>query len=367
MYSKNLAFCLFVILFFFCISSAQFDGYTPTYPIQSSKNYKTANIYQQDFLYYSEALINTHPNVYLNYPEEKFALNKQNALEKLSQCNSVEEFSMILHQFIVPMKDTHTKISGVWFYGDKSYPVRYKFYGDSLYIINMTDQHPSDFYGAILTSINGISLEDIKMRAAQYTSYENDVSFENYSITVRTTNGRILKLAPNSNSNWQIMYLSHPITEKKKINFDYQIIKDNDICYLQLNKFIDKKIAEMYIKMLPFWKKIIVKVKMWFGSVPEGYDRQFPDFLNTMMAEIKKNDINNLIIDLRNSSGGSMILGRQLLYFLGVDKYRSFSSDIRESELYTMQMDDLGLIEKRDEDTIKLKMQDGCQLIRQRV
>lgn len=234
--------------------------------MQSTDIYMEANIFQQDFLYYCDALVNTHPNVFLNYPEDKFETNKKNALDILSHCNNEEEFSMILQQFIAPIKDTHTKVTNIWFPGEKRYPIRYKFYGDSLYILNMTNQLPTEFYGTILYSINGFSLEDIKMKAAQYTSYENEVGLKNNinlsiyksdflrtlgiiknetdSITIETTGKRKWTIHPNSNSNWQIKFISHPITEKKKANFDYQILKDDKICYLQLNKFIDKRIAE---------------------------------------------------------------------------------------------------------------------------
>ena len=183
---------VFVIHFFIGTSLAQFKGYTPTYPIQSSETYKTANIYQQDFLYYCDALLNSHPNVYANYPNEKFVLNKNKLLEKLSQCKSAEEFSMNLHHFIAPMKDTHTIISGVRSFGDKTYPIRHKFYSDSLYIINMTDQQSSDLFGAVLQSINGISLRNIKIEAAQYTNYENDVSLKN-NINLAINNSGFLK------------------------------------------------------------------------------------------------------------------------------------------------------------------------------
>lgn len=118
---------------------------------------------------------------------------------------------------------------------------------------------------------------------------------------------------------------------------------------------IDKRIGEVYINMLPFWKRWFVKTIRFFGGTGGFSNEYFEDFLNTCIGDIEKNNIKKVVVDLRWNTGGSMTLGNILLYALGVDKYKSYSSEIKKSVLFNMQMEAMGINTNQfnDKDTTK--------------
>ncbi|MFH0733348.1 MAG: S41 family peptidase [bacterium] len=386
---------MFIISFQFIF--AQFEGYTPELPIQTTTEYSEANVYQQDFLYLCEGLINFHANVYLNFPKEEFDKEKLIIFNKLKNCNDENEFTTLAALFVNKIKDGHAGLKGenqtgnVYFY-----PFKTKYLIDSLYITSVTDQLPSEFNGTVIKSINNVSLQEIEKRTCEKISFENYVSkqkglmmrinntwflkfidvIKNDSdkVIIETTNGKQFIALPNSNNNYTAKLPPHLITEVNNNPFSYKIIKDKNLCYIQFNRFVDKRIGEMYINMLPWYKRWLAKTYSFFGGnigIPDDY---FEDFVNECVTNMKANNITKVLIDLRNNSGGSSYLGDLLFYAFGVDKYKSFSADIKYSELLKMQMEAAGREYKptTNNDTITdnfayTKNAEGVEKITQRI
>ncbi|MGE5352955.1 MAG: S41 family peptidase [Acidobacteriota bacterium] len=347
-----------LVLFVQTFTHAQFQGYTPEYPVQSTEEYTRSNIYQQDFLYYCDALLDSHPDVYSNFPKEEFSRQKQMTFEKLSGCKDSNEFLELLNRFITPLRDGHTTVPSPSFYSEKEYPVRYRFFGDSLYIINATSQVP-DLSGEIVASINGLQVKDIRDKAGQCISAENSTALTNTlnsflhnagfmkyigivkneadSITVSTLSKKSVVLYPNSNSEWQTVFRDHPVTARGSYYFDYQILKDKSLCYFQFNAFTDKEIVNYYLQRRPWWQRYLAKTARFFGLLPKGCNDYFHEFLNDMIEDMESNAVKTLVVDLRNNGGGNSMLGNELLYALGVDKYKSIGSSLKVSRLYKMQ------------------------------
>lgn len=111
---------------------------------------------------------------------------------------------------------------------------------------------------------------------------------------------------------------------------------------------------------------------MFFGGSGGIPNENFEDFLNTCIDDLTKNNIEKVIVDLRWNTGGSTTLGDILLYAFGIDKFKSYSSEIKESELYKLQMEAAGLSDNNieDEDTTDefyyTKLTEGTESIKQR-
>lgn len=356
---------LLLLFFFVQTLHAQFEGFTPTLPIQSSEIYKSSNVYQKDFLYLCEGLVSYHANVYLNFPKEEFEKQKEFYYNQLVSCPNEIEFGRIANKFISQIKDGHAGVAINETAGENFiYPFRCKYLVDTLVIMAVSDQLPFSLCGERIKSINGIPITDIEKRASLVYPTENYVSLQNYimlrinsteylksievihsdteSVKITTYSGKEFEASPNFNGIWKSDISTKVlITEKQSDPFTYKIIKEKSLCYIQMNGMVDRRIGEMYLDMLPFWQRWGINTWRFFGGsggFPEVY---FDEFLNTCIEDIEKNNIKKVIIDLRWNYGGNFIPGNILLYAFGVDKYKGFSFDINVSELSKLQRGNL--------------------------
>jgi|GEM_PF-5062052 len=358
---------LFLFFFFLQNLYAQFDGFTPKLPIQSTEIYKNSNIYQQDFLYLCEGLEKFHANVFLNFPKSEFKKEKEKFLKDLASCKDEKEFGYIANKFTNRIKDGHTNVKIESSIGKNyTYPFRCKYLVDTLVIMAVSDQLPFSLCGEKIKSINNISVKDIEKITSDIYSTENYVSLQRIimlsinsteflksigiisadteRIMISTFDGKEFEAQPNFEGEWKSeIWEKHPITEKKSEPFSYKIVNEDSICYIQFNEMKDKRIGEMYLNLQPLWLRWIKKTIRFFGGSAGFSKIYFEDFMNDCIADIKKNKIKKIIVDLRWDAGGSMSLGDILLYALGVDKYKSYSSEINDSELYKLQMKTLDI------------------------
>lgn len=367
---------LFFLLILLQSTHAQFNGYTPDLPIQSTPLYNESNIYQKDFLYLAEGLVQFHANVFMNFPKEEFDKEKEIIYGKLADCKSGSDFGYIVNKFVSRIRDRHTRVLVRGTSGQNNiYPFRCKYLVDSLVIMGISELLPVSLLGEKIQSINGIDIKEIEKRASIAYASENYVDLqrtimleinstdylkeieviksETESIIVKTYGGQQFEVLPNMMGSYKTQLPTKPLfTDRQPDAFFYKIDEQNSICYIQFNQMVDKRIGEMYINMLPFWKRWFTKTVRFFGG-GSGPDVYFEDFMNTCIADIEKNNIKKIVVDLRWNTGGSATLGDILLYSLGIDKYKSFTSDINKSELYRMQMADAGLdqIESKQKDT----------------
>ncbi len=387
---------LFLFLFLFQNLHAQFDGPTPILSVQSTEAYKNSNIYQQDFLYLCEGLVKFHANVFMNFPEKGFNKEKETCYKDLASCNDEKEFGYIANKFTNRIKDGHTgaKVKGE-IGKNYTYPFRCKYLVDTLVIMAVSDQLPFSLCGERIKSINGIDIKDIEKRTSDIYTTENYVSLQNNimlrinsteylksigvinsdteSIMIFTYDGKEFQALPNFDGNWKSEIPNKPsVTQIDSEPFSYKIVKEDSLCYIQFNQMIDKRVGEMYLNMQPFWLRWLKKTIRFFGG-SAGYSREnFEEFLNPCIEDIEKNNIKKVIVDLRWNTGGSMSLGDILLYAFGVDKYKSYTSEINESELYKLQMKTLGIekVMSDDNDTTDgfryTRLAEGAENIKRR-
>ena len=366
---------LFLFLFLISNLHAQFEGFTPELPVQSTVLYKKSNVYQQDFLYLCEGLVKYHANVFLNFPKSEFNKEKDLYYKQLDTCNNEYDFGIIANRFTNRIRDRHT---GVKFDVDnvenQLYPFRCKYLVDTLVIMAVSSQLPFSLCGERIKSINGYSINDIENKASQAYATENYVDLQKNimlhinsteylkyigithsdtdHIKVSTFSGKEFEASPNFNGEWKSEIHHAPlITDEGSEPFSYKIVKKDSLCYIQFNRMIDKRAGERMLGLVSFWKRLFVNILRFFGANVGIPDQNFEDFLNPCLKDIKEDNVKKVIVDLRWNSGGSSDLGELLLYALGIDKYKSYTSDINESELYKLQMHTLGLDKKISTET----------------
>lgn len=332
---------------------------TPTYPIQSSNLYLKSNKYQQDFLYYVDALIDTHPGIHSQFPREGFEKEKRKIFNHLKNCTNDGEFEVILQSFTAYIKDSHTNILFINITNSKKYyPVWFNWFGDSLYVIDTSNDLPNEIIGSIVTYINNIPINKVRKMVTKYISCENHIC-ENVKMTsllrnpiflekinlvssdqkliIKNSNNQSFSIFPQKSPKGTNQIKYHPITKKQNEPFSYQIFNDRSVAYFQFNQMIDKATVKHGIKMINFIFRPYARFGLAIVGKKFGVSENFSDFLPKMFTDLEKNNVKNIIIDLRYNGGGNSLLANQLFYCLGVPKdIKDYSGGIKISELYKM-------------------------------
>jgi len=155
----------------------------------------------------------------------------------------------------------------------------------------------------------------------------------------------------------------------KNKTYFYEMYPNQGFGYLQFNKCHDK---------IDILEGIESYVKPWLQPIARGYaERQFKkekpskriapyynprypvlkDFVCELVDSLNHNKIKNLVIDLRNNSGGNLTLGIQLMYFLtNKDDLKGFSEYAYTSEIYKSYFpDEYAVLQKHHPEGISQK------------
>lgn len=322
------------------------------YKILENRNYSK---YQKDFIYFTEVLKETHPDVHRNFPAEEFERQKANVLKSLANIDNENDFRLILQKFTAKLKDSHTYIiTPDIFKFTKKCPLKYMWLKDELYISNVSIEMDTNLIGATVLSIDNKPLKQLEKTLGNYISADNkiwrrkiishlftspeclqrlNIINSNDSLILgldsKTYNDSSIVIYAENNPKFSELIKNHPTTGRNKDLFSYKIIPEYKLVYFQFNSFSDKVTVKQKIKCLNFIPRIFAKIILLF----RGTDN-FSDFLEGMFADIYKNDVENLIIDLRYNGGGVSILGDQLLYYLDIpENIKSITGAIKISNL----------------------------------
>lgn len=302
------------------------------------------NIYQQDFDFLVETIIDSHPNVYAVLTEAEFKQQTALTRDKLVGVTDKNQAAVIYQQFLALLKDGHTFIQS--FGGNSgSFGLMLNIKNNICYIKNISTEFDSKLIGRKIETIGKLPALAAVEKIKSIISAENDY-FQNYQLSIYCKNPAVLRLlgiidddtltvqlaeddqqlsfTVKENITWH-QPTKHPVTARQAGEFCYQII--DNYCYFQFNQFFDQQTYEMYKSFNYFSAKQIAEL--------DGRYSDFRDFLQTMFSDIFERNIQNLIIDFRYNSGGNSVLGDQFARFLDLDskKARGGSSYTKVSKL----------------------------------
>jgi hypothetical protein len=349
----SIASCIPLVLVSGCVSSRTlFEDLakTPHEPVQDTERYKSLNSFQQDFLYLTETVRETHPDPYAAWSKEEFDAEQNRILESLAAETSRVVFEQDLQAFLSRLKDSHTGAMTSSTGGERQYPVSYFWIKDTLILASVPREEDTTLIGSHVLAFNGIPTTEVLTRFTRFIAAENIYQarrtlqyyfvFPTYqreagviqsdtlelNLLTRAGNTQTFCILPVEQPKRVYHYDENPITTRVKDPFTYKILKDRKACYLQWNTMFDIRV----LSRLSFPTNLLAYPVFWFMGV--GH---FESFLEDMFEEMKEEGVNALVVDLRNNGGGSSVYGEMLLYHLNVPSdIRSFSMAIRFSPLY---------------------------------
>lgn len=315
-------FCLF---FFFNPVLGQIDSL--------KTKFLNAQEMQEDFALLCEAFQQTHPGLYRYTTPEQMQAKIDSIQGLIQQEMPFYSFYTILSSFVADIHCSHTQIyphrKPIAYFRDqqKSFPLSiYPMEGKYVVVLNGTEDEGIKV-GTEVLSINGQSMKAIEKQITRlhwgdgyipgprmkamaqerfsmfyYARIEQPESFE---VSLKNLKGevytRVLPAQPLSQTSQN--FLKNPVNKKILEIYQAKNQKDKENNW-RLKILDDPKAAVMIIR------------EFNRGNSEEQARKAMRKFLKDCSKELKANQIENLIIDLRHNSGGWDIQGAELFSFL---------------------------------------------------
>lgn len=288
-----------------------------------SINKLTKKQWIEDIDYLKENLASKHFNVYHTLKKEDYEKEFSDLKKELPKLKDYE-VAFRLSQIVATIGDAHTALYLGVENVNTRYPVDVEWFQDKLKV-TAVDKDYEEIIGYNLTAINNIPIEEIIPKINTLISHENEqwlkasntsyipvptvlaflgvVKEDEAEFSFQDDKGNIMKLNlwPEKIDQTSFAYAEDQILQKpvsmQNDNVDpynnvywYKYIPEEKTMYFQYNQCIDRYIARRI-----------------------GYEdyEKYPDFnkfAEDLIKELNDKEVDRLIIDLRNNTGGSSVL-----------------------------------------------------------
>lgn len=300
--------------------------------VEESKDYIKGNIFQKDFLLFMDLLQKTHPAFVQDTP---FDINKElkQGYARCNKCKSLQDFAYTLQQIAAKLHDGHTGIRNS-FDSNLRYPIHFFVDEKGVYLDAVWHGMESSL-GKQVLKINGKDVTYFYNRFRRYFSYSNEVEyrkiFKNFSrvfylwkemglckrdssITISFVDGESLKLKPMQFQDRNLSWVENKSQIQQMrlraggMPFSYQIL-EGKICYLLFDKCEDRNtLQQLYLPQVAGNDMQRMRLEQRLKHVPI-----FTEFLDSMFHAMKEQNIQTLVVDVRENSGGNSSLCNELL------------------------------------------------------
>ncbi len=288
-------------------------------------------------------IMKAHPDPFRFSTKEKFALRFKEAKQSLKSTNGMtgEMFTGIVTPIMAELRDGH---SHVWppnsdnLEGQVFLPFSIVFVANKPYIINNLGDENIPI-GAEILEINGVKTNVLFDKLSKLVIGDGNIKSSRYRKMESTFRlSKLLKLFGYSDDEYKIKFK----TENGSINsYNAKALTQNE--YLQKNKSDVKSISSKDVKNNNFNKTNLSKT-LTFNTIdslnnigylkiasfnPHYFQESYSVFkteMNSIMEIIKNRNIQKLIIDLRNNTGGEDVYTLHVLRHLAKQKFSMFSN-----------------------------------------
>lgn len=254
-----------------------------------------------------------HPDPFRRITEEQFKLAVNKLKEELPKQVKIPEFSLSISALLALIGDDHTRhrdMSSYWEHvnrGGKLFPVKMRYKNGQMTIEAWSPQvKPGRIkVGDIVLTINGKSVESLVSKYGRYISLETDLqrhwamewwfdkyqvllgdATDNYELRLRDAQGQEYVQTLKAVAPWLQQYED---SKRKGAAYRYEFYHKGQICFFHIRDF--------------HWNT----------------RKELEECLLSLLEEMKKNDTQYLILDLRANSGGNGGIGMNILRLV-IDK-----------------------------------------------
>ncbi len=310
---------LTVIVLIFCILLSLTSCTAEVSPednivIEDKKNYISKDDMIEDLEYLRNIINNVHPSTIEPLGEPKNELIND-AIHNISENMSIEDFYFIIKKILVSLGDAHTdtfeKISD----DEKTSKIEYLWLSDGLYIgkdikglkkgdkiLAIEDKNTEDILNELSTIVSHENLYWVK---AMGEIHLNTEAYVNYLGLKNQNDEMVFKVLRNGeeiletiNFKEIIGDIPSPIYNRRSNN--YKLLENENLAIIEINTCVN--------------------------------DGAYRTLLKNFFMEVNKKNIDNIVIDLRNNTGGNSTVIDEFINYLPVEKYKSNGIYVRYSE-----------------------------------
>ena len=315
--------CIFIITAMLFCSCAASKKYNP------AKKYSPA-VLQQDYILLKKILEAKHPSLYWYTDKEKMTAYFNKYYTDIKDSMTEQNFAWhILAPLIQKIHCGHTSVSmskgyGKWITGRPipAFPLYMKIWNDTMAVTaNLNFKKDSIFKrGTLVTSVNGIPnklLIRYMMEFLPEDGYAHNVNYIRLSANFPYFHRNIFGL----NKTYTVGYLDSTGTERKAIIPLFIPAKDS----LKKDSLIRKEKERMPVekKILQYRSLTVDDSKsfatMTVNTFAEGHLRSF---FRRSFRQLEKENIKNLILDIRSNGGGRVGMSTLLTKYISRKPFR---------------------------------------------
>jgi len=317
-------------------------------PLNRSSQQLSVIQWQQDADKLLTSIRNFHPNPWRSISENTFKTHLEQIVSA-SQSNTRAQtmISLIAAVSMITQAggDGHTRLSPFQQATQFNlFPLRFYTFSDGVYITE-TDDNNQSLVGQKINTIAGVSIEKVFEKVTAYISNESPNSIKSltpsYSIisellaALNISKGNEINIVTQSSVGKLITTKLHAISlERYKAMFRHAL----DSPLLPVNEssapYLRKVVSEKYWYQISDDKTLYLQ----YNTVNEENNGQsFSDFIAEIEIEIKKQQVESLIVDVRSNSGGKYdYKNSHRIYAPFFDMMNHFNAEQREVSIYAL-------------------------------
>lgn len=253
----------------------------------------------KDIEYLETALPKVHKNLFFKQSEAYFIGELENLKGKITTYSNTE-MNIALAQIVSSMGDTHTGINiGV----EETYPIGLYWYDEGIYITDALRDYEDLLYSRII-SLNDKPIEEVAKAFKVFFSGANEQWFKNQVMYYITSTDLLKYLGIIQEDEIQLkiekadgtIEIINMLPEKQE-NFEF--IEDETIYQTPLYK--QHPYENYWYEYLPKEKIMYVS----YNSASEMFELPFTIFTDEVFQVMEENEVQKLVLDLRENQGGS--------------------------------------------------------------
>lgn len=251
----------------------------------------------EDIEYFQKELPKRHKNLFSNVSRDEFMNRTNQLIDNTSQLNNKQVF-VELNKIIASVGDAHTSIN---YWDGYSYPLRFWIFGSDVYVVNADTSLEGMMYSKVL-KIDGTDIDLVMEQLTTLISHENE--------------SWISAMLPDYLQSPVYLYGLGILQKEEGAVFTVEKdgeVKDFTVTALEYGESADysnKKTEDTLVgvfdkyygyEYLPDNKTIYFE----YNVCADMDSQSFKDFNEEMFDFIDNNDVDKIIVDLRNNSGGN--------------------------------------------------------------
>lgn len=267
----------------------------------SEDSYKADNrdeMWINDISYIEEKLPKVHKDLYFDITKKEFK-GQMNDLKSKVSSYSDEEIQIELSKIIASVGDTHTGFS---ISSESVYPFELRWFDEGIYIMNTVKEYEELRYGKIIT-IDGKKIEDVAERIKPMLKGANESWFKT-QVVYYLAMPNVLKYFDIVKDDKIELSILLGNGEIKNIEVSPMSYKDIVLMDTLEN---DKILYKLYPNQ-NYWYKYLEDEKLLYinyRSCRQMREKPFQIFSKEIWDFIDKNEVEKLVLDIRENRGGS--------------------------------------------------------------